>query len=71
MLGTGVCGSRLRNVEIKWNQVVGTNLYHAVLPHEAVAEVSIIGNVRRDWLLWITDDKAKTLTLCPTFELTT
>ena len=32
-----------------------------VVPHKAVAEVSRIGNYRRDWLLWVTDGRAKTL----------
>ena len=32
-----------------------------VVPHEAVAEVSRIGHYRRDWLLWVTDGRAKTL----------
>ena len=32
-----------------------------VVPHKAVAEVSRIGNYRRDRLLWVTDGRAKTL----------
>ena len=32
-----------------------------VVPHKAVAEFSRIGNYRRDWLLWVTDGRAKTL----------
>ena len=32
-----------------------------VVPHKAVAEVSRIGNYRRDWLLRVTDGRAKTL----------
>ena len=32
-----------------------------VVPHKAVAEVSRIGNYRRDWLLWVTAGRAKTL----------
>ena len=32
-----------------------------VVPHKAVAEVSRIGHYRRDWLLWVTDGRAKTL----------
>ena len=33
-----------------------------VVPHKAVAEVSRIENLyRRDWLLWVTDGRAKTL----------
>ena len=32
-----------------------------VVPHKAAAEVSRIGHYRRDWLLWVTDDRAKTL----------
>ena len=32
-----------------------------VVPHKAAAEVSRIGNYRRDWLLWVTDGRAKTL----------
>ena len=32
-----------------------------VVPHKAVAEVSRTGNYRRDWLLWVTDGRAKTL----------
>ena len=33
-----------------------------VVPHMAVAEVSRIGNLyRRDWLLLVTDGRAKTL----------
>ncbi len=32
-----------------------------VVPHKAVAEVSNIGHDRRDWLLWVTDGRAKTL----------
>ncbi len=32
-----------------------------VVPHKAVAEVSSIGNYRRDWLLRVTDGRAKTL----------
>ena len=36
-------------------------LFLPVVPHKAVAEVSRIGNYRRDWLLWVTDGRAKTL----------
>ena len=32
-----------------------------VVPHKAVAEVSRIGNYRRDWLLWVTGGREKTL----------
>ena len=32
-----------------------------VVPHKAAAEVSRIGHYRGDWLLWVTDDRAKTL----------
>ncbi len=35
--------------------------YIPVVPHKAVAEVSRVGNYRRDWLLWVTDGRAKTL----------
>ena len=38
-----------------------TYIYIPVVPHKAVAEVSRIGNYRRDWLLWVTDGRAKTL----------
>ena len=35
--------------------------YLPVVPHKAVAEVSRTGNYRKDWLLWVTDGRAKTL----------
>ena len=41
-----------------------------VVQHEAVAEVSRMGTLRRSWLLWIMDDRAKTLTNCPIVDLT-
>ncbi len=37
------------------------NIIVPVVPHKAVAEVSRIGNYRRDRLLWVTDGRAKTL----------
>ena len=39
-----------------------------VVPHKVVAEVSRIGNYGRDWLLWVTDGRAKTL-MDPTVQV--
>ena len=36
MLGTGVCGSRPRNGEIKWNQVVGQGSGPCIFPKESL-----------------------------------
>ena len=41
--------------------IVPWRVHLPVVPHKAVAEVSRIGNYRRDWLLWVTDGRAKTL----------
>ena len=59
--------------QLLWNSTMAakpcaTSIYNidnfkksALVYHEAVAEVSRIGNYRRDWLLWVTNGRAKTL----------
>ena len=53
----GIAGVAIPKVCIVY---INVYIYIPVVPHKAVAEVSRIGHYTRDWLLWVTDGRAKT-----------
>ena len=53
-------GKCVETTKVKCMTTISTYVV-PVVPHKAVAEVSRIGHYRRDWLLWVTGGRAKTL----------